>query len=259
MKIFIITQEDSFVIPQNIQLLNKANSIEIVGACIVNSNNSLSEKKGLFIRNFGISQVSKMAFVVLRDKILNNLDLLFMSKILKNKKSVKAFCKKEDIPYFVEKNVNSKEFISKLRDLELDLIVSFSAPSIFKSELLSIPKKGCINLHCSLLPEYSGILPSFWTLYFDENQTGATVHYMDDEIDNGDLLGQIKIEILKSDSMLDIIKRTKKIGGQLMVDVINDIKNDNVQLLKNKVIDENYYSWPTDLEFKNFAKKRNLI
>jgi len=259
MKIFIITQEDSFVIPRNIQLLNNANSIEIIGACIVNSNNSLSEKKGLFIKNFGILQVSKMAFVVLKDKILNNLDLLFRSVILKNKKSVKAFCEKEGIPYFVEKNVNSKKFISKLKDLELDLIVSFSAPSIFKSELLSIPKKGCINLHCSFLPEYSGILPSFWTLYFDEKQTGATVHYMDDEIDNGDILGQIRIEILKSDSMLDIIKRTKKIGGQLMVNVINDIKNDNVQLLKNEIINENYYSWPTDLEFKNFAKKRNLI
>ena len=259
MKIFIITQEDSFVIPRNVQLLHETSSIEIVGACIVNSNNSLSEKKGLFIRNFGILQVSKMAFLILRDKILNGLDLLFMSEILKSKKSVKAFCTKENIPYFFEKNVNSKKFISKLNDLELDLIVSFSAPSIFKSELLSIPKKGCINLHCSLLPKYSGILPSFWTLFNDETETGATVHYMDSEIDNGDILGQKSVEILKTDSMLDIIKKTKKIGGFLMVDVINDIMTNNIKLLKNKVNHEKYHSWPTDLDFKNFAKKRNLI
>ena len=64
-------------------------------------------------------------------------------------------------------------------------------------------------MHCSLLPKYSGILPSFWTLFNDEKETGATVHYMDDEIDNGDILGQKSVKILKTDSMFDIIKRTK--------------------------------------------------
>ena len=38
----------------------------------------------------------------------------------------------------------------------------------------------------------------FWTLYNDEKETGATVHYMDDEIDNGDILGQKSVKILKS-------------------------------------------------------------
>ena len=135
----------------------------------------------------------------------------------------------------------------------------FLLPSIFKTELLSLPKKGCINLHCSLLPKYSGILPSFWTLYNDEKETGATVHYMDDEIDNGDILGQKSVKILKSDTMFDIIKRTKEIGGNLMVDVIYNIMTDNITLIKNKVDHEKYHSWPTDLDFKKFAKKRNLI
>ncbi len=257
MKIFIITQEDSLVIPKNMQLLADANFIEITGACIITSKNSLSEKKGLFIRNFGLYQVSKMGFVIIKNKLLNIFDSFFGYKILKNKKSVEAFCNYNNLPFYKEKNVNNKEFISKLKDL--DLIVSFSAPSIFKSELLSLPKKGCINLHCSLLPKYSGILPSFWTLFNDEKETGASVHYMDDEIDNGDILGQKSVEILKTDSMFDIIKRTKKTGGNLMVDVIHNIMTNNIKLIKNKVNHDKYHSWPTDLDFKNFAKKRNLI
>tara|TARA_B100001175_G_C19360966_1_gene567074 strand:+ start:83 stop:862 length:780 start_codon:yes stop_codon:yes gene_type:complete len=259
MKIFIITQEDSLVIPKNMQLLSDTNFIDITGACIVKSKNSLSEKKSLFIRNFGIFQVAKMGIILTIDKILNMFDLLLKSKLLKNKKSVEAFCSCNSLPFFKEKNINNSEFVSKLKDLDLDLIVSFSAPSIFKSELLSLPKKGCINLHCSLLPKYSGILPSFWTLFNDEKETGATVHYMDDEIDNGDILGQKSVKILKSDSMFDIIKRTKKIGGTLMVNVIHDIMTNNIKLIKNKVNHEKYHSWPTDLDFKNFAKKRNLI
>lgn len=259
MKIFIITQEDSFVIPKNIQLLADANFINIAGACIIKSKNSLSKRKSLFIRNFGILQVSKMGIILTVNKLLNIFDLLLSSKLLKNKKSVEAFCNYNNLPFFKEKNVNNKEFISKLKNLDLDLIVSFSAPSIFKMELLSLPKKGCINLHCSLLPKYSGVLPSFWTLYNDEKETGATVHYMDDEIDNGDILGQKSVKILKSDTMFDIIKRTKEIGGNLMVDVIHNIMTDNITLIKNKVDHEKYHSWPTDLDFKKFAKKRNLI
>ena len=259
MKIFIITQEDSLVIPKNMQLLADANFIHIRGACVIKSKNSLSEKKGLFIRNFGIFQVAKMGFILSTDKMLNIFDLILGSKLLKNKKSVEAFCDYNDVPFFKEKNVNNYEFISKLRELDLDVIVSFSAPSIFKSELLSLPKYGCINLHCSLLPKYSGILPSFWTLFNDEKETGATVHYMDTEIDNGDILGQKSVEILESDSMFDIIKRTKMIGGRLMVDVIHDIMTNNVKLVKNKVNHEKYHSWPTDSDFKNFAKRKNLI
>ena len=53
-KIFIITQKDSLVIPNNLQLLYDANFIEIIGGCVIKSKNSLSEKKVLFIKNFGI-------------------------------------------------------------------------------------------------------------------------------------------------------------------------------------------------------------
>lgn len=259
MKIYIITQEDSFVIPKNIELLNSISFVKIVGACIIKSKNSLSNKKHLFIKNFNLFQVSKMGFLLFYDKFLNFLDLIFWSNFLKNKKSVKAICKKNSISYRIENNINNNNFISYISKLNIDLIVSFSAPSIFKNKLLSLPSKGCINLHCSLLPKYSGILPSFWALYYDEKFTGATVHYMDDEIDNGDILGQSKVEIMDTDSMFNIIKKTKKAGGKLMVDVVNDINNNTVKLIKNKVEKENYYSWPSDSEFKNFAKKRRLI
>jgi len=259
MKIFIITQEDSLVIPKNMQLLADANFIDITGACIIKSKNSLSEKKGLFIRNFGVTQVVKMGLILTKDRILNRLDFLFNLKLLKIKKSVRSFCKYNNLRYFEETDINNDEFVAKLIDLNLDLIVSYSAPSIFKSELLSVPKKGCINLHCSLLPKYSGILPSFWTLFHDEKETGATVHYMDDEIDNGDILGQKSVTILESDSMLDIIRRTKTLGGSLMLNVIHNIMTDNTEVIKNSVNREKYHSWPTDSDFKKFAKKRNLV
>ena len=260
MKIFIITQEDSFVIPKNIKMLIDSDFIEIIGICIINSKNSLARKKGLFVRNFSIDQVIKMSTLVLYNKLLDLIDIIFRAKLLKDKKSVKSICLKENISFYNLRDINSKKFISTLNNhKQIDIIVSFSAPSVFSKELLSIPKKGCINLHCSLLPKYSGILPSFWALYFDEKETGATIHFMDDKIDNGKILAQKSINILESDSMFDIIKRTKKIGGKLMVKTIKNIKNHNVILKKNKVIDEYYYGWPTKKNIRIFCKKRKLI
>ena len=259
MKIFIISQEDSFVIPRNLSLLERSNQIDLIGACVVTSKNSLSNKKYLFIRNFRLTQVLKIGFIFIKDKILNFLDLFFSAKLLRNKRSIQAFCKDKKILFLKEKNVNNKKFITILKDLQIDLIVSFSAPTVFKDELLKLPKNGCINLHCSLLPNYSGILPSFWALYYDEKETGATVHFMDSKIDNGDILAQEIVKINDNDSMFQIIKKTKFIGGQLMLKVITSMINDNIKLKKNKVVAEKYYSWPTELEFKEFSKKRKLI
>ena len=59
MKIFIITQEDSLVIPKNMQLLADANFIDITGACIIKSKNSLSEKKGLFLGTLEFSKLPR--------------------------------------------------------------------------------------------------------------------------------------------------------------------------------------------------------
>ena len=102
-----------------------------------------------------------------------------------------------------------------------DVIVSFSAPVVFRQNLLGLPKYGCINLHCSLLPLYSGIMPSFWVLFYKESYTGATIHMMDTKIDNGDILAQKRVEIYEDDSMFEIIRRTKGVGGRLMVDTLN--------------------------------------
>ena len=136
----------------------------------------------------------------------------------------------------------------------MDLIVSFSAPCIFSDELLNVPKFGCINLHCSELPKYSGLLPSFWVLYETSKYTGATVHRMDDKIDNGKILGQIRTPVSENTSMFEIIKRTKADGGQLMLSVINDILDGSVRETDNKISHENYRSWPTVAQIREFRK-----
>ena len=115
-----------------------------------------------------------------------------------------------NIDFSYIKNPNDNEFIKKLKLKNLDFIVSYSAPSVFKDSLLKIPKYNCLNLHCSLLPNYSGIMPSFWVLYFKESNTGSSVHLMDSKIDNGKLVLQRKINIegIKSIYKLNLLTKS---------------------------------------------------
>lgn len=252
-RVAVLTQEDSFVIPENIKLLGELENLELVAVVKIDAPGSLENKKSLFIKGFGLIQVIKMGIVLIFNQALNIIDLLFFFKLglLKSLKSVSVAC---DAEYKIITDPNDQSSIDWLAKLNIDLVVSFSAPCIFKSELLKLPKFGCINLHCSLLPKYAGLMPSFWTLYENSDTFGATVHKMDDKIDNGAILGQIKIPRPSEASIYNVIRDTKRAGGHLMVSVINQILSGHVKAQANNVNSEDYYSWPTVNEIKAFRR-----
>ena len=253
LRVAVLTQEDSFVIPENIKILGDLETLELVAVVKIDAAGSLVNKRSLFIKGFGLIQVTKMGLVSIFNQVINFIDSLSFYKLglLKSLKSVSVAC---DSEYKIMRDPNDQFSIDWLAKLNIDLVVSFSAPCVFKSELLKLPKYGCINLHCSLLPKYAGLLPSFWTLYENASTFGATVHKMDDKIDNGAILGQIKIPRPSEASMFNVIRDTKRAGGQLMVSVINQILSGNVNAQANHVKTEDYYSWPTVNEMKVFRR-----
>ena len=252
-KVAVLTQEDSFTIPENIKLLGNMESIELVAVVKIDAVGSLVNKKALFINGFGLLQVGKIASLSIFNKILNAIDSFCFFKLgfLKSLKSVAVGCGSK---YKATSDPNEKSNIDWLAKENIDLVISFSAPCVFKSELLKLPKFGCINLHCSLLPKYAGLLPSFWALYDKADTLGATVHKMDDKIDNGAILGQVVIPRPSEPSMFNVIKDTKRAGGHLMVTEVNDILGGNVKAQPNHVQTENYHSWPTIDEMKAFRR-----
>lgn len=251
-RLAVLTQEDGFAIPKNIKLLDQMELVDLIAVVKIDAAGSLGNKKKLFIKGFGLIQVGKMALVLFFNQILNVIDALFFFKLglLKSLKSASVVCNSN---YKIMKDPNDRSNIVWLASQKVDLVISFSAPCVFKSELLNLPKFGCINLHCSLLPKYAGLLPSFWTLYEKANTLGATVHKMDDKIDNGSILGQVKVSRPSDPSMFNVIRDTKLAGGHLMVSVIRDILAGNVKAQPSQVETKDYYSWPTVNEIKKFC------
>jgi len=83
--------------------------------------------------------------------------------------------------------------IKALRNLHLDLILLAWWPYIIKSELLRLPRIGCLNFHPSYLPFNRGKHYNFWSIVEDV-PFGVTIHWVTEEIDAGDIAFQTLIE-----------------------------------------------------------------
>jgi methionyl-tRNA formyltransferase len=144
---------------------------------------------------------------------------------LSNRTSLESFCKNKNIEYRIMKNCNDvglEDFINKLKP---DLIVVYSMSSLLSKKIFSIPKYGTINLHPAYLPDYRGANPCFWQYYDMELNPGATVHYINEGEDLGDIIYQQRINIelgIKSKERLD--KLIIELGVNLLIKSINDIE-----------------------------------
>jgi methionyl-tRNA formyltransferase len=104
-------------------------------------------------------------------------------------------------------NPNTPEVIAQIRDLHPDFCFSFYYREMLKRELLEIPGRGALNMHGSLLPKYRGRVPVNWAIIHGETETGATLHYMTEKPDNGDIVAQQAVPILPNDTALQVFQK----------------------------------------------------
>jgi len=84
---------------------------------------------------------------------------------------------------------NSAAGLQILRDLEPELIISIRYRRILREEAIAIPEQGVLNLHSGILPDYKGVMATFWALLAGEEQIGATLHRITDSgIDTGPVM-----------------------------------------------------------------------
>lgn len=246
LKIAVITQNDVYAIPRNFKLLCDAEELIISELIVINAGGSLENKRMLFLRGFGFYQATKMALLTFFYQFRSLFAGLTRTPKFAHWLNLKGLCTRYCIPIRNEQDVNGEKLMERLKASELDVIVSFSAPTVFKSELLIIPRYGCINLHCSLLPSYSGVLPSFWVLLNNEKKTGVSVHLMDSKIDNGPVLGQEEVDISCIDNLFQVVQSTKLYGGQLMLSVLRHIHENKClpDPLDTSLNKHSYFTWP---------------
>ena len=128
---------------------------------------------------------------------------------------VKIFAKGKNIPvYQPEKVKGNTEFINKIKEINPDLICVVAYGKILPKEILDIPAKGCINLHASLLPKYRGAAPIQWAVLNGDSETGVTTMYMNEKMDEGDIILQSKTQIGEYETTGELWERLSHIRSR---------------------------------------------
>jgi methionyl-tRNA formyltransferase len=249
MKLLILTQSDPFYLANNIDYLIK----NVPDECTISG--SVLFDVSPFGKKETFKSKSVKTYKIFGLNFFIHYSIKFIISKLVKKKDVAYILKQHNIPLIrLKNNINSIDSLNILKKFEADLLISIAGNQIFKKPLIELAPKGCINLHTALLPKYRGLMPSFWVLKNNEKKTGVSVFFVDEGIDSGSIIVQKEVDILPNDSQQSLIKRTKKIGMDAIIEAIERIRNNDLNLLSNNNDEMTYYSFPTKEDVREFNK-----
>jgi len=116
---------------------------------------------------------------------------------------------------------SESELVQILRDADVELVVLAGFMRILKSQMLQAFPRRIINIHPSLMPKLPGLFDWKQALAAGEKITGCTVHYVDEEIDHGDIIAQREVPILPDDTPETLHARIQIAERDLYPEVIN--------------------------------------
>ena len=160
------------------------------------------------------------------------------------RRSVASACRQHGVRHAFTPDVNAPDFLDDLRALATEVIVSVSCPQIFRAPLIELPARGCLNVHGALLPQYRGVLPSFWMLANGEREAGVSVYFVNEQIDAGDLVAQCAFDVLPHETLHEFLLRSKAIAAELVLQALEDIERGRVEPRPLDLSQGSYYSWP---------------
>ena len=153
---------------------------------------------------------------------------------------VKDFAIKNNIKVF--QPVNVKNEYHEILSEKPDLIVTCAYGQIIPKEILDYPKYGCINVHGSLLPRLRGGAPIHHAIINGDKETGITIMYMDKKMDAGDIISQVKTEILDDDTVGTLHDKLSVLARDLLLSTIPNIISGNINLVRQNE-EEATFAW----------------
>jgi len=160
----------------------------------------------------------------------NNL-AIYAKKMELGFQSLKQLAVSSGTPYVTVKNHNTVKSQRFLKKFEPDLIV-FTGGGLIKPEILKIPKKGVLNCHSGILPEFRGMDVVEWTAAEDKMKSvgfGASLHFMDQGIDTGPILIRKILEIEPEDTFQTIRDRLEVVMIELIQEGIRNLRDSKIE------------------------------
>lgn len=130
-------------------------------------------------------------------------------------------CSEKGIDCHHSIKVSSDDGFALLREYSPDLIVVATFKQILRDNVLDLPELGVVNFHPSLLPKYRGPSPTHSALLNGDENTGVTVHFITEQIDEGNILLQRSIPIYDVENDGVLRKKLADLSGELVPELID--------------------------------------
>ena len=142
--------------------------------------------------------------------------------------AVKKYAVEHGLKLLQPVKLKDPDFIEELRSLKADLqiVVAFR---MLPEVVWAMPRLGTFNLHASLLPQYRGAAPINWAIINGDTETGITTFFLQQEIDTGNIIQQVKVPILDTDNVENVHDKLMMLGGDLVLETVDNIIADNVR------------------------------
>ena len=165
---------------------------------------------------------------------------------------VHQIAKKNNLETFYPSSIDGKA-IEQINSLDPDIIIVVAYGIILPSQLLDIPKFGCINIHVSLLPRWRGAAPIEHAMLAGDVKTGISVIKISPKLDAGDILHQESLNISADMYSDELTVALTNLGKQTMLRVLPKIF-ENKTLSKKQDLNKVTYA----KKFKSVDRKINF-
>jgi methionyl-tRNA formyltransferase len=142
--------------------------------------------------------------------------------------AVKDFAIENQLNLLQPESLKDSIFIEQLKDLNADLFVVV-AFRMLPEIVWSMPPKGTINLHASLLPQYRGAAPINWAIINGETKTGVTTFFINKDIDTGKIIDSRETEILEDMTVGELYSELMQIGSDLTLETVHAIAKNEIE------------------------------
>lgn len=139
-----------------------------------------------------------------------------------NQSPVKIYAEEHHLPVYQPEKLRNPEFLEQMKALNADVFVVV-AFRMMPKVLFEIPKLGTFNLHASLLPDYRGAAPINYAIINGETKTGATTFFINEKIDEGNILLQDELEISPDENAGSLHDRLMDLGSRLIIKTLDGL------------------------------------
>lgn len=148
---------------------------------------------------------------------------------------------------------NSPQGLRVLEALQPDLIISVRYRRILREAAIAIPRRGVINLHSGILPDYRGVMATFWAMLAEEKNIGTTLHgIVDSGIDTGPVIGIHKRATRPKKSYLSNVLGLYAGGCNMIADAVREIAAGRKLSTRPQMTEGQYFGPPDRPDLQRF-------